>query len=127
MAAGAGLFAVPALAGVMSGAILFGMGLPWIIVGAYTMLQIRTPPELQGRVSAAADTILSTPQVLSIALGAWLVGVVDYRMLLCVMGGTVLLAAGLPVDPQGAVGEAGAAPASAEPQTPDRAISQTVE
>jgi MFS family permease len=92
-ALGAGLFAVPDLPGVMSGAILFGAGLPWIVVGAYTMLQLRTPLELQGRVSAAADTILSTPQVLSIALGAWLVGVVNYQILLAVMGSTVLAAA----------------------------------
>jgi MFS family permease len=93
LAAGAGLFAVPALAGVMPGAVLFGIGLPWVVVGAYTMLQRRTPPELQGRVSAAADTILSTPQVLSIAVGAWLVGIVNYKLLLFVMAGTVLVAA----------------------------------
>ena len=94
IAGGAGLFAVPAMAGVMPGAVLFGIGLPWIIVGAYTMLQIRTPLELQGRVSAAADTILSTPQTVSIALGAWLVGVVDYKVLLYVIAATVLAAAG---------------------------------
>jgi MFS family permease len=93
VAGGAGLFAIPSLPGVMAGAIMFGAGLPWIVVGAYTMLQIRTPLELQGRVSAAADTILSTPQILSIALGAWLVGIVNYQLLLAVMGGTVLLAA----------------------------------
>ena len=93
LAIGAGLFAVPALAGVLPGAILFGMGLPWIVVGSYTMLQRRTPPELQGRVSAAADTFLSTPQVLSIAAGAWLIGLVSYRILLFVMAGTVLIAA----------------------------------
>jgi MFS family permease len=78
-AAGAGLFAIPSLAGVMAGAIVFGAGLPWIVVGAYTMLQVRTPLELQGRVSAAADTLLSTPQILSIAVGAWLVGIVNYQ------------------------------------------------
>ena len=94
LAVGAGLFAVPAMAGVMVGAVLFGIGLPWIVVGAYTMLQRRTPLELQGRVSAAADTILSTPQILSIAIGAWLVGIVDYKLLLFVMAGTVLIAAG---------------------------------
>ena len=93
LAAGAGLFAVPALAGVLPGAVLFGAGLPWIVVGAYTMLQRRTPVELQGRVSAAADTILSTPQILSIAVGAWLVGIVNYKLLLFVMSGTVLAAA----------------------------------
>jgi len=94
VAAGSGLFAIPAMAGVMAGAVLFGIGLPWIVVGAYTMLQLRTPLELQGCVSAAADTILSTPQTVSIALGAWLVGIVDYKVLLYVMAGTVLLAAG---------------------------------
>ena len=93
LAIGCGLFSIPAMAGVMPGAILFGMGLPWIIVGAYTMLQRRTPLELQGRVSAAAETILSTPQIVSIALGAWLVGIVDYRILLYIMAGVILLAA----------------------------------
>jgi MFS family permease len=92
-AAGAGLFAIPSMAGVMAGAIVFGAGLPWIVVGAYTMLQVRTPLELQGRVSAAADTILSTPQILSVAMGAWLVGIVNYQLLLAIMGGTVLAAA----------------------------------
>lgn len=90
VAAGAGLFAIPAMAGVMAGAVLFGLGLPWVVVGAYTMVQIHTPLFLQGRVSAAADTVLSTPQVLSIALGAWLVGIVSYRLLLYVMAATVL-------------------------------------
>jgi len=92
-AIGAGLFAIPDLPGVLTGAVFFGAGLPWIVVGAYTMLQRRTPVELQGRVSAAADTLLSTPQVLSIAVGAWLVGIVNYRVLLFVMAGTVLMAA----------------------------------
>jgi MFS family permease len=126
-AAGAGLFAVPDMAGVMSGAILFGAGLPWIIVGAYTMLQLRTPPELQGRVSAAADTILSTPQVLSIAVGAWLVGVVSYQLLLAVMGGTVLLAAVYLLTRKEQWEKLAPPAASTEPQTSDRAISQTVE
>ncbi|MGA2528992.1 MAG: MFS transporter [Acidimicrobiales bacterium] len=92
-ATGAALFAISAMAGVMAAAILFGIGLPWIVVGAYTMLQRRTPLELQGRVSAAADTILSTPQTVSIAMGAWLVGIVDYKVLLFVMAGTIVLAA----------------------------------
>ena len=93
LAIGAGLFTIQNLPGVLAGAIFFGAGLPWIVVGAYTMLQRRTPLELQGRVSAAADTILSTPQILSIALGAELVGIVNYRILLAIMAGTVLSAA----------------------------------
>ncbi|MGA3354189.1 MAG: MFS transporter [Acidimicrobiales bacterium] len=118
LAGGAALFAVPAMAGVMPAAVLFGIGLPWIIVGAYTMLQRRTPLELQGRVSAAADTILSTPQTVSIAMGAWLVGIVDYKVLLFIMAGTILLAAAyllsrkeqwekLPANLAGAAGEPG--------------------
>ena len=93
LAIGAGLLTIQNLPGVLAGAICFGASLPWIVVAAYTMLQRRTPRELQGRGSAAADTILSTPQILSIALGAELVGIVDYRILLAIMAGTVLVAA----------------------------------
>jgi len=46
-----------------------------------TAVQVRTPLRLQGRVSSAADVLISTPQTFSIALGAALIAIVDYRVL----------------------------------------------
>ncbi len=84
-AAGDGTFATPSLPLVSFGFALAGFGLAWLIVGFVTSIQVRTPQRLQGRVASAADTMISTPQTVSIALGASLIGVVDYRMLVAVM------------------------------------------
>jgi MFS family permease len=62
-----------------------GVGIAWLIVGFGTSIQLRTPARLQGRVASAADTMVSTPQTVSIALGATLVTVFDYRVLVVVM------------------------------------------
>lgn len=70
-----------ALAPVLAGVVLFGFGLPWILVGEYTLLQRRTPPHLQGRAYGAVELMTGAPQTISIALGAGLVAVVDYRLL----------------------------------------------
>jgi hypothetical protein len=44
-----------------------------------------TPPELHGRDSAAADAVITTPQTISIAVGAALVGIAGYQVLLGAM------------------------------------------
>ncbi len=83
VAAGASLLEIPSsMPAIMAGIVLLGISLPWIIVGFYTLLQVRTPSELQGRVYSATDTVLSVPQTVSIGVGAALVGIVDYRLLL---------------------------------------------
>jgi MFS family permease len=61
-----------------------GLGVSWFIVGFITALQVRTPLSLQGRVASAADLFVSTPQTVSIAVGAALVAFVDYRLLVVV-------------------------------------------
>lgn len=61
-----------------------GAGVAWFIVGLITALQLRTPARLQGRVSSAADVFVNTPQTVSIALGAALIAIVDYRVLVVV-------------------------------------------
>jgi MFS family permease len=66
------------------GVAVAGFGISWFIVGLMTALQVRTPLRLQGRVSSAADVIISTPQTASIAVGAALIAVVDYRLLVVV-------------------------------------------
>ena len=64
--------------------VVAGFGVSWLIVGLMTAIQVRTPLRLQGRVSAAADVFISTPQTISIAVGAVLIAVVDYRLLVVV-------------------------------------------
>jgi MFS family permease len=87
------LFALPDIAGVFAGAIVFGACLPPLIVALMTMMQRRTPSELQGRVSSAVDTLISVPQTISIGVGAALVSIVDYRYLLVLIAIVVTLAA----------------------------------
>jgi MFS family permease len=93
-AIGSPLLALQSFAGVFLGVMLFGIGLPWIIVGTNTLVQRATPAHLQGRVAAAVGTMLGVPQVVSIALGAVLIGVIDYRVLVLLMA-AVLTAAGI--------------------------------
>ena len=71
---------------VLAGIAVAGAGIAWLIVGYATAIQLRTPLRLQGRVLSASDTLINTPQTVSIALGALLVSVVDYRLLVVVMG-----------------------------------------
>jgi MFS family permease len=64
---------------VMMGGVFFGVALPPLLVGAYTLLQLRTPNDLQGRAFSAFDLIASLPQTLSIGVGAVLVTVIGYQ------------------------------------------------
>ncbi len=84
-ALGDGTFATHSLALISVGFGVAGFGLAWLIVGWATSIQVRTPQRLQGRVASAADTMISTPQTVSIALGASLISVVDYRVLVAIM------------------------------------------
>jgi MFS family permease len=77
---------------VLTGKILFGAGIPWIVVALFTLLQRMTPGPLQGRTYSAVDVLCNTPQTVSIALGALLVAFVDYRLLLLVEAAVVAAA-----------------------------------
>jgi MFS family permease len=85
------LLAVPSTAVVLVGFVAAGIGIVWAIVAFNTALQTRTPLMIQGRVSAAADLSLSLAQTTSIATGAALSTLIDYRILLVAMA-TVLAA-----------------------------------
>lgn len=78
---------------VFAGVAILGASLPLIIVGFMTLLQRRTPNDLQGRVSSAADTLTTVPQTVSIAVGAALVSHLDYRYLLVAMAVVIAAAA----------------------------------
>ena len=56
-----------------------------MVIGFGTALQRRTPAPLQGRVYSAADTMVGTPQTVSIALGAALSTLLDYRILVAIL------------------------------------------
>jgi len=89
---GMGLFAVGELSFVshslplvLAGIACAGAGIAWLIVGYITAIQLRTPLRLQGRVLSASDTLVNTPQTISIALGALLTTWIDYRILVVLM------------------------------------------
>ncbi len=75
----------PQLPVVAVGTLLFGAGLPVLIVCFITVIQRRTPGELQGRTFTAFELFSGVPQLLSILGGAVAVSLVDYRMPLLVM------------------------------------------
>ena len=87
MCVGALLEIPPSLGSVVAGVLLFGLSLPWVIVGLTTLVQRSTPSELQGRVYAAADALITTPQTISVAVGAVLLGIAGYQILLAAMAG----------------------------------------
>lgn len=68
----------PSLALVVVGVAVFGFGLPWLLVGAITLVQLRTPLGLQGRVDAAFGVLFGGVQTASIGVGALLVGALGY-------------------------------------------------
>ena len=59
-----------------------------------TLLQRRTPQRLMGRVSTAAEVVMTVPSAVSLALGAALVTVVDWRWIFLVIGVATLAGAG---------------------------------
>jgi MFS family permease len=84
-AVGDATFASSSLPVVCAGVVVAGFAISWFIVGFSTSIQLRTPQRLQGRVASAASTMVSTPQTIGIALGAILVSVLDYRVLVALM------------------------------------------
>jgi MFS family permease len=81
----------PTLTVVFLGAGVMGAGLPLVYVALNTLLQRRSPRELVGRVSAAVDITLAVPQVVSLALGAVLVVLVDWRVIFGIIAAVMVL------------------------------------
>ena len=73
---------------------VLGAGLPLIFVAFNTLLQKQTPSRLMGRVSASVEVLTTTPQALSIGLGALLVGLLDYRVIFALIAAGTLGGAG---------------------------------
>jgi MFS family permease len=123
IAAGAGLSAVPALPAALVGFGFVGIGIPVLGVAIATLLQRCTPNAVMGRVAAGYDMIGTVPTTASIALGAVLVGVWPYQVILgitavgCVLAALSMLparralSAAAPVAPAAATGESPVVPA----------------
>lgn len=87
-------FLTPSLGGVVPSVVVFGAGIAWVVIAAATAYQRRSPQEIQGRVSAATNMLFSLPQTISIAVGAALVTLIDYRIEIVIMGFVTLAASG---------------------------------
>jgi MFS family permease len=92
-AVGATATATPLLGLVLAGRVSAGAGLTVMAVALLTLLQRTAPERLQGRVYAGFEVTTTVPQTLSIGLGAYLIGVLDYRALLLTEAAVVALAA----------------------------------
>jgi MFS family permease len=76
---GLALASTATLAGATAGAALIGLGLPLVLVAELTIVQRRTPAELQGRAIAASEAIINTPFAIAIAVGAAIIGFAGFR------------------------------------------------
>jgi MFS family permease len=86
--------ASPLLSIVFVGVVILGFGLPVFVVAITTLLQVRTPQALMGRVSTATDVLFGAPQSLSLAAGALVVTLLNYRQIYTVTAAVMLLSAG---------------------------------
>jgi hypothetical protein len=88
------LLAVPNLTANLVAMLAAGLVGPWLLVAATTALQTRTPAHLMGRVAGVFELSLGLPQISSIGLGAALIAVVNYRILLATIAVVAVVAAG---------------------------------
>ena len=88
------LLTLPNLATALVAMVLAGLVGPWLSVAATTALQRRTPPAVLGRVAGAFQLALTIPQLISIGLGAALIAVVSYRVLLVTIAVVAAIAVG---------------------------------
>lgn len=86
------LLTLPSLVTALAGMVIAGLVGPWVSVAAITAIQRRTPSALLGRVSGAFQLGLTVPQVLSVGLGAALIAVVNYRVLLVAVAAVAAIA-----------------------------------
>lgn len=76
---GLAIAAMATLTSAIAGMFLLGVGLPMILVAELTLVQRRTPAELQGRALSAADAMITTPLALATAVGVTIVSNVGFR------------------------------------------------
>ena len=77
--------------------VLIGMALAgacdlWVNIGAYIIIQRNTPVNLLGRVDAALSMAIVIPQAISLAIGASLIAIINYRILLVAVAAILVIA-----------------------------------
>ncbi|MGW1007232.1 MFS transporter [Streptomyces sp. NPDC002520] len=92
-AAGMAARAVPSDAMALAGGAAVGLGLPCVLIAALTAVQRETPGPLLGRATATANTLMFTPNVAGLAVGAGLVELAGPGTLLPVYGLALLVTA----------------------------------
>jgi MFS family permease len=65
----------------VAGSVVLGFALPWLFLALLSLAQRSTPPELQGRVSAAVTLVFFGPQAPLQALGALAIRFFSYQQL----------------------------------------------
>jgi MFS family permease len=79
------LWLMPSISVVLVSMVVAGLGIVWAVVAIGTAIQRRSEQTMQGRVNAAANMLFSVPQTVSIAAGAALISLIDYRIEIVVM------------------------------------------
>lgn len=85
LSAGAGILMIPTVGAALAGSVLFGAGIPVVMICLTTLIQRRTEPRAQGRVFTAFELFAGAPQLLSILFGSIAVTVIPFRILLAAM------------------------------------------
>jgi MFS family permease len=73
---------IPHEATVLSGSLLWGIGIPWMLIAGMTLLQLRAPEDAKGRVIATGATVMYSPLGIGMPIGAALMAWTDYRITL---------------------------------------------
>ncbi|MBB5931221.1 MFS transporter [Streptomyces echinatus] len=108
--------ALPCDAVVLASAAGIGLGLPCVLVAAFTAVQRRTPGPLLGRATATANTLVFTPNIVGLGAGAGLVELASPALLLPLYGcGLLVTAAALAQRADSASRTATRSPSDANP------------
>lgn len=71
---------------IFTGATVVGAGSTMLVVASLVLLQQRTADHLQGKVFTAFELLTTGPQLVSIAGGAYIITVIDYRFAMAGLG-----------------------------------------
>jgi MFS family permease len=108
--------AVPADAVALAASLAGGLGLPCVLVAAFTAVQRETPGPLLGRATATAGTLVFTPNVIGLGAGAGLIALASPVLLLPLYAvGLLLTAASLAQRADSASRTAARSPSDANP------------